>query len=147
MQEKYYQTYANYIVKFLEEYKNQGLEIWSVSTGNEPFTALTNVILPINSMYWSAGNVANWVVNNLGPSVKNSSSNNTSIMILDDQRIYIPWYIDSVKKANKKAMDYVKGIAVHWYADSIVPTYMLDRTRDKYPDKFILMTESCVGEL
>lgn len=146
MQEKYYQTFADYIVKFLEEYKNQGLDIWAVSTGNEPYSATTNLISPINSMYWPFESVAKWLVHNFGPSVQNSNSNNTSILALDDGRMYMISYMDAVKKANEKALDYVKGIAIHWYFDAMAPSYVLDLTHEKYPDKFILMTESCVGE-
>lgn len=43
------------------------------------------------------------------------------------------------------SIDYLDGIAVHWYRDKIFPTTILDFTHNKYPDKFILNTESSIG--
>lgn len=33
LKDQYYQVYAEYLVKFLEEYKDRGLPIWAISTG------------------------------------------------------------------------------------------------------------------
>jgi glucosylceramidase len=143
--EEYYQTYANYIIKFLEAYKNNGLNIWAVSTGNEPFTSLI-VTSKINSMFWSARSVSKWVIENLGPTLQKSSSNSTYILMLDDQRIHLPWFLLDVKYFHKDALKYVKGIAIHWYTDSFSLPNILDITHHIAPDKFILMTEACVGK-
>ncbi|XP_023227116.1 putative glucosylceramidase 3, partial [Centruroides sculpturatus] len=40
---------------------------------------------------------------------------------------------------------YVAGIAFHWYANAISPPEILDITRKKFPNKFILSTEACAG--
>ena len=40
---------------------------------------------------------------------------------------------------------YVAGIAVHWYMDSVIPPELLDKTHDLFPDKFIFGTEACAG--
>lgn len=36
-------------------------------------------------------------MNNLGPTIRNSSHSNIKIMILDDQRLYLPWYVEQVR--------------------------------------------------
>ncbi|XP_008201883.2 lysosomal acid glucosylceramidase-like [Nasonia vitripennis] len=145
LREEYYQTFADYIVKFLEEYQKYGLEMWSVSTGNEPFTSLV-IISRINSMFWSSDTASKWVINNLGPSIEKSKSNNTIILMLDDQRLALPWYMVDVKVRHSEALKYVKGIGVHWYSDAVIPANVLDLTHDLLPDKFILMTEACIGD-
>lgn len=48
-----YQTWAEYFVKFLESYKNEGIEFWGVTTQNEPSLALTQV-KPVGSAGWDA---------------------------------------------------------------------------------------------
>ncbi|XP_031788436.1 lysosomal acid glucosylceramidase [Nasonia vitripennis] len=144
--EEYYQTYADYIVKFLETYKSYGLDMWAVSAGNEPFNALLLIFSKINNMFWSPGNACKWVINNLGPSIEQSKSNNTIILMLDDNRVALPWYMVDVKIWHSEALKYVKGIAVHWYTDTVIPASVLDLTHDLLPDKFILMTEACVGD-
>lgn len=143
--DKYYQVYANYIVKFLEEYKKLGFEMWAVSTGNEPFTSLLP-IKRINSMFWSPKTASKWVKENLGPTLEKSTSNNTYILMIDDQRFTLPWYVIDVKLYHKEALKYVKGLAIHWYADIYIPAQVLDLTHDIVPDKFILITESSLGK-
>lgn len=53
LKQEMYQTWADYFVKFLDRYKDQGIEFWGVTTGNEPHT----VIMPgnkINIVGWNA---------------------------------------------------------------------------------------------
>lgn len=142
LKEEYYQTYANYTMKFIEAYANNGIHIWAISTGNEPLNAYVPLD-PLSSMGWTPNSVANWVANNLGPTLA-ASKYDTKILALDDQRIELPWYIDLMFQ-NKIAKDYVSGIAVHWYSDFISPPIVLDTTHNNFPDKFILMTEACIG--
>lgn len=49
---KYYQTWADYFIKFLEHYEKSNIKIWGITTGNEPL----NGVLPfikINSLGWT----------------------------------------------------------------------------------------------
>ncbi|XP_053995607.1 lysosomal acid glucosylceramidase-like [Hylaeus anthracinus] len=147
LKNKYYQTYADYILKFLDEYKKNGLDIWAVSTGNEPINALIPLD-PLSSMGWTPNTVGKWVANNLGPTL-NQSQHDTLIFALDDQSIFLPWYVDQIAR-NEKANNYIAGIASHWYADVTIPLTLdtaLDATHRTFPDKFLLMTEACVGSL
>ena len=143
--DEYYQTYANYIIKFLEEYKKNGLEIWAVSTGNEPVTPLIK-FSRINKMYWSAKTASKWVLQNLGPTLEKSNSNDTIILMFDDQRLALPCYVMDFMLYNSDALDYIKGVAVHWYTDDFLPATALTVTHALIPDKFILITEACVGK-
>lgn len=50
--EYYYQTWANYYVKFLQEYEKAGIPFWGLTTGNEPTVSIiTNA--KINSLAWN----------------------------------------------------------------------------------------------
>ncbi|OAD60321.1 Glucosylceramidase, partial [Eufriesea mexicana] len=139
---EYYQVYADYIVKFIQEYEKNGLIVWAVSTGNEPANGFVPG-LPINSLGWSPFAGRKWIANNLGPTLEKSVYNATQILLVDDQRLYVPWVANIVFE-NEQAKKYVSGIAVHWYADFIVPPAVLDATHDLHPEKFILMTEACI---
>lgn len=47
LKEDLYQVWANYFVKFLDAYKEEGVTFWGITTGNEPTTAiLANVQVP-----------------------------------------------------------------------------------------------------
>lgn len=39
-----------------------------------------------------------WVAENLGPTIRYSEFSELKIMTLDDQRFFLPWYIDMVLK-------------------------------------------------
>lgn len=50
-----------------------------------------------------------------------------------------------MQQAHPESVNYLDGFAVHWYWDDIAPPSLLDKTHNKFPDKFILNTESCLG--
>lgn len=51
LKEDMYQAWADYFVKFLDTYKEHGLEFWGITTGNEPNTA--SLPVKINSVGWT----------------------------------------------------------------------------------------------
>ncbi|XP_078050529.1 putative glucosylceramidase 3 isoform X2 [Augochlora pura] len=143
LKSEYYSLYVDYLLKFLESYKAEDIDIWGISTGNEPLNAYIPFD-PLNSMGWSSGSVAHWVGNYLGPKLASSKFNNTLIFILDDQRTFLPWYVEGVFE-DPKAKQYTAGVAVHYYFDFISSPFVLTDTHNKFPDKLILMTEACTG--
>lgn len=145
LEEEYYQTYSDYLIKFIEAYEKYGLRTWAISTGNEPTTSF-NPINKINSMGWTPSGLAKWIVNHFGPTLRDSSHNDTLIIALDDQRFTLPWYVNWMFR-NEMVKKYVAGIAVHWYFDEIIPASVLTKTHDNYPEKFLIMTEACTGTL
>ncbi|XP_033343094.2 lysosomal acid glucosylceramidase isoform X1 [Megalopta genalis] len=140
LKKEYYQTYADYIIKFLDAYKENGLDIWAVSTGNEPLNAF-NPGFPLTTMGWTPEMLTNWVGNFMGPTLASSVHNETLILLLDDNRIVLPWFVTPTF-ADEKASKYAAGTAVHFYMDSVMPATVLDWVHDDYPDKIILMTEA-----
>lgn len=48
---QYYQLWADYYVKFFEEYEKEGITFWGVTTQNEPNTGLLGS--EINSIGWT----------------------------------------------------------------------------------------------
>lgn len=47
-----YQPWANYHLKFVQEYEKHGLQIWGITTGNEPATAFASSFR-INTLGWT----------------------------------------------------------------------------------------------
>ncbi|XP_046591994.1 lysosomal acid glucosylceramidase isoform X1 [Neodiprion lecontei] len=142
--EEYYQVYAEYTVKFMDEYKSYGLKMWAMTTGNEPSTGIIPVS-GINSMGWTPSGMGKWVAENLGPTMSKSEHKDTIILAFDDQKFGLPWYVSDMF-SNKVAKNYTAGIAFHWYWDSIVPSWVIDRTHYYFPEKFLIMTEASVVE-
>ena len=68
-------------------------------------------------------------------------------MILDDQRPLVPkWAREVFAYDHGKALQYVSGVGVHWYADDAGLAFALDQFNDEFPEKFILYTEACNGD-
>ncbi|XP_018579333.1 glucosylceramidase-like [Anoplophora glabripennis] len=138
-----YQPWANYFLKFLEAYDSENIPFWGITTGNEPSLGFFPIEIP--SVAWTFTQMRIWIRTNLGPTLRNSPYSNITIMALDDQRIFLPWYIDGLF-LNSDVRNYIDGIATHWYWDDIIPPSMLTTTHDTYPEKFLLATEACVGD-
>ncbi|XP_076767210.1 lysosomal acid glucosylceramidase-like [Xylocopa sonorina] len=143
LKEEYYQTFANYVVKFLDEYKRNGLDIWAISTGNEPLSSLI-LNFPNSTMAWTPQSMADWVGNYLGPSLSSSSHKETIVLALDDSRPLLPWFVEPTF-SSKNATKYATGIAVHWYLDFLAPANLFDETHDEFPNKFIILSESSIS--
>lgn len=145
LKSEYYQAYANYIVKWLDAYLSEGLRMWGLSTGNEPTISWLGT-LRINSMQWTPVTLAHWLVKYLGPSLAKSQHNDTHVLAVEDERFALPWFVEDMRAVDPLSMDYVSGIAVHWYADAFIVPEPLDQTHHKFPDKFIFLTESCMSK-
>ncbi|CAL7945471.1 unnamed protein product [Xylocopa violacea] len=140
LREDYYQTYADYLIKFLDEYKRNGVNVWAISTGNEPLSSLI-FNYPSTTMAWTPRSMADWIANYMGPTLASSSHKETVILALDDSRPLLPWFVEPTFW-NENATKYVAGIGVHWYLDFITPADLLDETHDEFPNKFIILSES-----
>ncbi|CAH0549500.1 unnamed protein product [Brassicogethes aeneus] len=144
---EYYQTWAEYYVKFFEEYDKRGVKFWGVTTQNEPFDGfLPQLISQIPSMGFDNHQMNQWLSQHLGPTLKNSSFNDLKVMIHDDSRHTLP--LLPIILENPQSMQYVHGVAVHWYADKITPSEYLDLfTKSSKKELFLLGTEACNGFL
>lgn len=145
---EYYQTWANYHLRFLELMKAQGIDIWALSPGNEPMNGIIGwIVTPWMTLGWHAKDVAKYIAENLGPSLRNSPFNKTLILAGDDQRTMFPWYFENMKSAYPESFDYIAGLAVHSYLDRYLPADMLNIGQEAFPDKFIINSESSIGDV
>uniref|UniRef100_T1JDD3 Glucosylceramidase n=1 Tax=Strigamia maritima TaxID=126957 RepID=T1JDD3_STRMM len=142
---EYYQAWAEYFAKFLEEYGKNNISFWAVTAQNEPTDGdIAN--FSFNSLGFTAETQREFVAKNLGPTLEKSGFSQVKIIILDDQRLMLPKWAQTVL-SDPVANKYVSGIGVHWYLDLVVPAEVLTLTHDKFPDKFILASEACEGSL
>ncbi|KAG4067248.1 hypothetical protein HA402_000239 [Bradysia odoriphaga] len=144
---EYYTTWAQYHLKYLELMADEGINFWAFSTGNEPLNGIIGwVFVHFMSLGWTAGTQGKWVGDHLGPLLRNSSFRNVKLLGGDDQRYVMPVWYEEMQGAHSEAIKYLDGFAVHWYWDNIAPPSLLDKTHKLFPDKFILNTESCLGD-
>lgn len=140
---EYYATWANYHVKWLELMDNDGVNITSISTGNEPWVALLND--KFQETYWEPSKQAVWIANHFGPTIKNSKFAGIDIHGFDDSRIVYSNWSDGMNIGNKKAFDYLTTISFHGYSDKLSSPEILDKAQSQFPDKQIWYSEMCFG--
>ncbi|XP_045533938.1 lysosomal acid glucosylceramidase-like [Papilio machaon] len=142
---EFYQSYADYHLRFLEEYEKFNIKIWAITTTNEPINGVVPTV-KFNSLGWFPRQLGRWVANNLGPTVRNSRFNETLILAVDDQRYIIPIWLRGMEKEDPKSIEYIDGIAIHYYGN-FMPATVLTRIQKKYPGKILLSTEACEGPM
>ncbi|KAK1116979.1 hypothetical protein K0M31_017029 [Melipona bicolor] len=139
---EYYQTYTDYLMKFLDSYAEHDIKMWALSTGNQPSDAF--IFRNSNgTMGWTPKTMSNWIVNNLGPTLT-SSKHRTHIMAFDDNRSTLLKFTKSLFM-NENSGRYIAGVGVHWYKDNTSRATVLDQMHNDFPEKFILMTEASNG--
>lgn len=128
------------MIKFLDKYERNGVNIWGITPSNEPLLGFM-IDNPNITMTWIPETQANWIANYFGPTLASSLFNKTLLLTYDDNRSKL---IEYVKAAIEIGGKYIAGIGVHWYLDFIYPATIIDRVHEKFPDKFILMTEASI---
>lgn len=51
-----------------------------------------------------------------------------------------------MKSSRSDSLDYIDGLAVHWYWDEIFKPVFIDKTLEQLPGKILINTESCIGD-
>ncbi|PSN49705.1 hypothetical protein C0J52_05333 [Blattella germanica] len=85
LKDEYYPTYAEYIMKFLNSYKKEGISIWGLTPQNEPKNGLYGGLYPVN-LGWTPWEQGEWIRNNLGPMLHCNGFDDIKIIIYDGQR-------------------------------------------------------------
>ncbi len=140
---EYYQVYADYLVKYLEAYKQEGIEFWGISPVNEPQGNSGNW----ESMNFSPESQAEFIGKYMGPALDKSGFGGLKLLAFDQNTAEMPEWAHVIY-GDSLAKQYTDGMAVHWYANTIHPyANVLDEIHNAYSDRIILHTESCVDAL
>lgn len=141
---QYYQTWANYYVRFLQEYEKRNVTFWGVTSQNEPVDGDTPGF-SFNCMGFTADTLGTFIGTNLGPTLEEAGYGDVTLMMFDDQRPLLYDWTTKILANDSLASHYVKGIALHWYWNFLVGPEVMVRTHDAFPELFILATEACEG--
>ncbi|MDK2910230.1 MAG: glucosylceramidase [Bacteroidales bacterium] len=138
---KYYQSWANYFVKFIQEYEKEGVPVWGVTIQNEPMARQT-----WESCIFTAEEERDFLKYYLGPTFWKNGLKEKKIIVWDHNRDLMPYRADVIF-SDPEASKYAWGIGFHWYEDWSGGKPMFDNVRnvhDNYPDKYIIFTEGTV---
>jgi glucosylceramidase len=140
---EYEETYADYLIKYLDVYKSEGVKIWGITPVNEPHGNNGQW----ESMHFTPETQNQFIKNYLGPKLFNSEFKEVKLLIYDQNRDGLEHWTDIIL-GDKETAKYVYGSAVHWY-ESTNKVYedVFDKVHSKFPDKAIMHTEGCIDDL
>ena len=130
LQMQYYDAYAHYFVKYIQQMKSEGINITAVTPQNEPENPNNNP-----SLVMTAEQQANFIKNNLGPAFR-SSGIATKIIVFDHNCDHPVYPITIFNDA--EARSFISGSAFHLYLGDISA---LTTVHNAYPDKEIYFIE------
>ena len=140
LEEKYYQTWANYYVKFIQEYQKRGINVWGLTIQNEPMAVQT-----WESCIYTAEEEGNFLKNNLGPTLWKNGFKDKKVIIWDHNRDLI-YQRATTTLQDPETAKYANGIGYHWYETWNNKTQLFDNlgeTQRAFPNMFLAFTEGC----
>ncbi len=143
LKKQYEVSYADYMIKYLDAYQKEGVEIWGVTPVNEPLGNSGQW----ESMKFTPASQRYFIRDHLGPKLQASKQNDVKIVIYDHSRDQLEQWADVIY-ADPECAKYVDGAAVHWYESTYkVFENVFDRVHDKYPGYSIIHSEGCIDDL
>ena len=140
LKKEFYQSWANYYVKFIQAYQKKGIPVWGLTIQNEPMASQT-----WESCIYTAEEERDFLKNNLGPTLWKSGYKDKKVIMWDHNRDLL-YQRATTLLSDPAAAQYVSGIGYHWYETwtKSQPLFgTIDETHKAFPNKFLIFTEGC----
>ena len=137
---KYYQSWANYYVKFVKAYEAEGIPVWGLSVQNEPMAVQT-----WESCVFTGEEERDFIKKFLGPTLTKAGMANKKLIAWDHNRDLMYQRASTVLD-DPEAAKYVWGIGFHWYESWTGGGNIYEnekRVAEAYPNKNLIFTEGC----
>ncbi len=140
---EYEETYADYLIKYLDTYGSEGVDIWGITPVNEPHGNNGQW----ESMHFTPKTQNDFIKQYLGPKLHSGDHADVKLLIYDQNRDGLKHWTDVIL-GDKETAKYVYGSAVHWYESTFkVFEDVFETVKEKFPDKAIVHTEGCIDDL
>lgn len=130
----FYDAYARYFVRYVQEMAAEGIRIDAITVQNEPLHPGNNP-----SLLMLAPEQAQFIKQSLGPAFR-AAGIDTKILIYDHNADRVDYPISILN--DPEAKQYIDGSAFHLYGGSIEA---LSQVHEAHPDKNLYFTEQWVG--
>jgi glucosylceramidase len=132
---EYRKAWADYYIRFFDEYRKEGISFWGLTVQNEPLAIQT-----WESCIYTAEDELKFVRDYLGPQLQQSTYANLKLLIWDHNRDIIFHRANTIF-SDSLAAKYVWGTAFHWYMGDHFDNIKL--VHDAFPDKGLIFSEGC----
>jgi len=136
---EFYDAWANYYVKFIKGYEQQGIPVWGLTVQNEPMATQT-----WESCVYTGEDERLFIRDHLGPVLQKNNLGDKKLIAWDHNRDLVYQRAATVLQ-DPEAAKYVWGIGFHWY-EIWNGGYQFDNLRrvaETFPDKNLMLTEAC----
>ena len=132
LKKEYYELWSQYFVKFIEAYKENGIDISAITVQNEPEAAQK-----WDSCVYTAEEERDLIKYHLGKKMKDMG---VKVMFWDHNKV---WLVDRAQAvlSDSETADYVDGVACHWYRGDHFDNLAI--FHELYPNKDIVFSEGC----
>ena len=131
-----YRAFAQYLVRYVDAYKAEGVPMFALTLQNEPHFEPADYA----GMRVDPESRAAFIGGHLGPLLKKA---HPEVRILDWDHNWDEMYSPAQVLADKKANKYVDGVAWHCYGGDV---RVMGALHDAYPDKETWFTECSGGD-
>ncbi len=132
---EYRGVWAEYYVRYIQEYSKAGVNIWGLTIQNEP-----EAIQSWDSCVYSGAEERDFVRDHLGPALERAGLGHVKIIIWDHNREHLYARAKTIY-SDSQAARYVWGAGFHWYSANVFEN--VQRTHEAWPEKKLLFTEGC----
>lgn len=136
----YYQSWAEYYVKFIKTYEAEGIPVWGLSVQNEPMATQS-----WESCLYTGEEERDFIKNFLGPTLHKAGMADKKLIAWDHNRDLMYQRASTVLDDPESAK-YIWGIGFHWYESWTGGGNIYDnvkRVAETYPGKNLIFTEGC----
>ncbi len=136
----FYQSWADYFVKFIYAYQAEGIPIWGLTVQNEPMATQT-----WESCLYTGEEERDFIKNFLGPTLARAEMSDKKLIAWDHNRDLMYQRASTVLD-DPEAAKYIWGIGFHWYEDWTGGGKLFDnvqRVHEAYPNTNLIFTEGC----
>ncbi len=137
LKEEYKDLWAEYYVRFIQEYKKRGIDISFTSVQNEP-----NATQTWDSCRYDTDEEAEFAIDHLAPAMRKAGlSEDVKILVWDHNKEIAYDRFKGIME-REGADESIFGCAVHWYTGDHFENLQL--IKKHFPTKEIFFTEGCV---
>lgn len=135
LKKEFYQTWADYFIKYIKSYEAERLPVWALTIQNEPQSVQT-----WESCIYDADMAHDFIKNYMGPTLEKNQMQDCRIIAWDHNRDFAYHYVADMLNDPETAK-YIWGVGFHWYDRGKYEN--IDQVKRSFPDKKLAFTEGC----